>query len=512
MDSFAMPEVLTRPLEDVVLAMKAMRISNTANFPFPTPPDRGQLGAATRLLADLACLDTSNATDETSDGEITKLGAAVAQLPLGVRYGKMVLVAAEAGVLDYAIATVSALSQNSPFTTTTTEVEENDEENDADEQPEEEVAKSKRKGFWAHRGGDVLATVLAIGAFTHAGRNAGGAAQRLAFSRFCEQQGLNPIIMTRIHDMRIRLTRVMQNRLGGATVNKDAFHSLPPPTKLQERLLTQAIASGLLDHVATLAPAGTLTNNDHPLNLRSAYLGATTDSQEPLFLDRQSVLYTGDSRLLPQWICYDSLVRKTSKSGQTIVTMKGATALDPTWLGTLAKGSRLLQLSTPLASPVPIYRTDDDAILCSVTTKFGRHGWEIAPVRIPWPIAFGSNSAHRRTHRTLTAEDEYAWFARFLLEGRILFEFDALRPMLRQEAAALTNRKVRPKSIQTLLLALETADVSSKASLVQMWGTRGPRCLWAAVQPLLRPERVQEAEQLWLATARAHLATSSNHR
>lgn len=36
MDDFALPEVLTRPLEDIVLAMKAMDISNVLNFPFPT--------------------------------------------------------------------------------------------------------------------------------------------------------------------------------------------------------------------------------------------------------------------------------------------------------------------------------------------------------------------------------------------------------------------------------------------------------------------------------------------
>jgi ATP-dependent RNA helicase DHX37/DHR1 len=36
MDPFALPEVLTRPLEDVVLSMKAMKISNVLRFPFPT--------------------------------------------------------------------------------------------------------------------------------------------------------------------------------------------------------------------------------------------------------------------------------------------------------------------------------------------------------------------------------------------------------------------------------------------------------------------------------------------
>jgi ATP-dependent RNA helicase DHX37/DHR1 len=36
MDDFALPEVLTRPLEDIVLAMKSMNISSVSSFPFPT--------------------------------------------------------------------------------------------------------------------------------------------------------------------------------------------------------------------------------------------------------------------------------------------------------------------------------------------------------------------------------------------------------------------------------------------------------------------------------------------
>jgi HrpA-like RNA helicase len=49
MDDYALPEVLTRPLEDVVpLAMKAMNVTNVSKFPFPTSPDQSQLDAALR--------------------------------------------------------------------------------------------------------------------------------------------------------------------------------------------------------------------------------------------------------------------------------------------------------------------------------------------------------------------------------------------------------------------------------------------------------------------------------
>ena len=511
MDPFALPEVLTRPLEDVVLAMKAMRISNVSNFPFSTPPDRRQLDSAVKLLADLACLDTSDDFgDGSSDGEITKLGAAAAQLPLGVRYGKMVIVAADAGVLDYAIAVVSALSESSPFTTSTTAISDNmgsgDSDSGDDAPDDNETKKNKQKGFWSHKGGDVLATVLAIGAYTHAGRNAGGAAQQLACRKFCEQHGLNPVIMGRIHDMRIRLTRLLMRRLvNDSNKTVDKFHSLRPPNKLQERLLVQSIASGLLDHVATLAPVATFSD-DHPMNLRSAYLGSTTDAQEPLFLDRNSVLYTGDTRQLPKWICYDTLVRKThKKSGQTIVTMKGVTSFDPSWLGNLSKGSRLLHLGVPLASPMPHFSPDQDTMLCAVTTKFGRHSWEIAPVRIPWEQAFASQTTN---YRSISSDDLYAWFARCLLEGKVVPEFDALRGMLRQEAAALTNTKMHPKSVQRLLLAVQSADLSCRQKLVSAWRDRGPRFLWSSIQPLMRPERVTEAERLWVMTARQYLAAA----
>lgn len=106
-DAFALPEVITRPLEDVILRMKAMQIQNVLKFPFPTPPDPRQVKAALSLLADLGCISSdintattslgrSDLTDETS---ITQLGEACASLPLSVRYSKMLLVGASSNVL-----------------------------------------------------------------------------------------------------------------------------------------------------------------------------------------------------------------------------------------------------------------------------------------------------------------------------------------------------------------------------------------------------------------------------
>ena len=106
-DAFALPEVITRPLEDVVLRMKSMHIRNVLNFPFPTPPDPQQIKAALKLLSDLGCIifDSNKMTTSTGrsistdESTITQLGQSCASLPLSVRYSKMLLVGAASSVL-----------------------------------------------------------------------------------------------------------------------------------------------------------------------------------------------------------------------------------------------------------------------------------------------------------------------------------------------------------------------------------------------------------------------------
>lgn len=257
MNAFALPEVLTRPLEDVVLAMKAMNVSNVANFPFPTAPDQSQLDAAVKLLANIGCVDISNVEKKGGDGAITRLGAAVAKLPLGVRYGKMLLVAAQAGVLDYAIVMVAVQSESSPFqhgaseeNSQNKEEDDGSDEEDLDEIDRNAAAKQEEtkkrelaKSKWTHRGGDILAAVHAVGAYTYAGQGAGGVAEKVACRTFCEENGLNAVIMERIQKMRLHLARLAKARLsnaeGVAAKTGGILNTMPPPNRLQENLLLQ---------------------------------------------------------------------------------------------------------------------------------------------------------------------------------------------------------------------------------------------------------------------------------
>lgn len=123
MEAFAPPEVLTRPLEDVMLQMKSIGIGDVSRFPFPTPPDAAGLRAAAALLASLGATasvgrrgqGSPSGVEGSDDGKITAVGKALALLPVGVRYAKMLLLAVQGGVLAHAIAMVAMLTEGDPF-------------------------------------------------------------------------------------------------------------------------------------------------------------------------------------------------------------------------------------------------------------------------------------------------------------------------------------------------------------------------------------------------------------
>ena len=507
MDDFGLPEVLVRPLEDVVLAMKAMKISSVSSFPFVTPPAMDQLEAAMKLLGNLGCLNT-NGTD--GEGEITRLGEAISRLPLGARYGKMLLTAAQADVLDHAIAVVAALSESNPFVQQgqTSRQPDGDEEAKGEEAAEllldgivEEAAPVKKR--WHHKGGDGLAMMLAEGAYAFAGREAGGISERVACRKFCVENGLSEVVMERIHKSRLYLANLVQRRFPDAT-GSVTLSDMKPPNKLQENLLKQVICSGLLDNVAMLAPVGSISGQ-HPYSLRSAYMSCTLSSREPLFMDRNSVLFSRDSRRLPQWVCFESLQRKTLKDGTPISVMKNLTPIDPVWLGPLAKGSNMLRIGEPVPTPQPVYDKHNDKIVCSALTKYGVHGWEIPPIRVVMHPALLKQSNKGTIH--FDHKDSFRWFARFLLEGKVLPELSQLTAFLNDSPSLITRRQPTAK-VSNLVSRLVEADINSASSLQRHWKEVNDKFLFRELKSWIRSEDRPQAIQVWIAAVKANKSSS----
>jgi len=534
LDAFALPEVLTRPLEDVVLAMKAMGVSDVTSFPFPTPPGRGQVSAAVRLLANLGCVDTSRVEERGGDGTITSLGSAVAKLPLGVRYGKMLLVAAQAGVLDYAIAMVAALSESSIFVHNNLEngdeksselsQEELEGLDDVDRTQIQQKEKKrlhdrKTKSKWHHDGGDVLAAVKAVGAYAYASRGAGGSSEKLACRRFCEENGINLVVMQRIAKMRLHLCKLAKTRLPhgsnsiAATTGK-YLPAMPPPKRLQECLLRQSIASGLLDNIARRAPPGAILPTEFTGVPRSAYICANSWLKEPLFIDNHSAVHSAR----PEWVCFDSIVRKTKKDGTTVATMQRVTPVDAEWLASVCVGSKLMMLgSSPLATPVPRYMREKDSIQCAVETKFGGHGWEIPPCYVDMYETIhkdsGSGGGGKSSSATASGMqgDSFRWFARYLLEGRVLSELSGLADMLNDEPSIITRRN-QPMTKKSMLFvsALSDAGVDSAAALRKHWAEVNDKFLFRALKPWVKKGRAEDAKRLWMVSVASNVEAWKN--
>ena len=198
---FAPPQILSSPIEGIMLQMKAMGIPDVRHFPYPTPPDEDDVDRALKTLMNLGAL-----TPE--EEEVTPLGRQLAAFPLAPRFAKMLVLGHQGGCLPYAVSMVAALSVENPIvydradaTAEDSEPEEGqvEDEGDAPLLPAEtegtgskrradgkgeaggsvvdntDDANSKRgakmaglkcrRDLWWHSDGDILALVKAFGAY-----------------------------------------------------------------------------------------------------------------------------------------------------------------------------------------------------------------------------------------------------------------------------------------------------------------------------------------------------------
>ena len=117
MEVFARPEIQRRPVEDVLLQMKAMHVERVANFPFPSPPDREQLRAAEERLIQLGALQRAERTEAETAGtaadpetRVTDLGRAMSCFPVSARFAKMLVLSEQHELLPFTVCLVAAFS------------------------------------------------------------------------------------------------------------------------------------------------------------------------------------------------------------------------------------------------------------------------------------------------------------------------------------------------------------------------------------------------------------------
>uniref|UniRef100_A0ABI8ABQ7 DExH-box helicase 34 n=1 Tax=Felis catus TaxID=9685 RepID=A0ABI8ABQ7_FELCA len=110
-DAFApypVPEIRRVALDALVLQMKSMCVGDPRTFPFIEPPPPASLETAILYLRDQGALDSSEA--------LTPIGSLLAQLPVDVVIGKMLILGSMFHLAEPVLTIAAALSVQSPFT------------------------------------------------------------------------------------------------------------------------------------------------------------------------------------------------------------------------------------------------------------------------------------------------------------------------------------------------------------------------------------------------------------
>ena len=103
---FTDPEILRSSLAGVILRMKSLKLTDVETFPFIEPPPAKAINDGYALLQELGGLD--------DDNRLTKVGEALAKLPLDPRIGRMLVAARDLGCLKEVLIIAAGLSSQDP--------------------------------------------------------------------------------------------------------------------------------------------------------------------------------------------------------------------------------------------------------------------------------------------------------------------------------------------------------------------------------------------------------------
>ncbi|PIL32147.1 hypothetical protein GSI_06853 [Ganoderma sinense ZZ0214-1] len=373
-NAFSQPEILRMPIEGVVLQMKSMHIDAVVNFPFPTPPDRGSLQKAEKVLTHLGALSSAaTKTGSPLGAVITDIGKTMSLFPLSPRFSRMLVSGRQHGCLPYVITIVSALSVGDPFLREESLEQEKDGDSDdaADEDlshltsaavREKEARRIRRKAFFqsqklhsslGNSSSDILRILSVVGAYEFAG---GG-------HKFCEEHFVRPKAMEEIHKLRAQISSIVQTNFPDIQTGFEA--DLRPPSALQIKVLRQLIAAGFIDQVAIRKD---IAQRGRAVGPGTQYTTARGVAYQAIGIPDEDVFIHPSSMLAqeppPEYVVYLEIVR-TSR-----VYLKGLTVVNGAWLSTLGKS--LCTYSKP-------FKNKDGQSM--VIPHFGPQGWELPLIR-----------------------------------------------------------------------------------------------------------------------------------
>ncbi|XP_059143028.1 probable ATP-dependent RNA helicase DHX37 [Physella acuta] len=435
--NFSPPEITRRPVDDLVLQMKSMRIDKVANFPFPTPPDAEQIKAAETLLMSLGALRNIGTGSlrfkdlkKAKSPVITDLGMTMASFPVAPRYSKMLTLARSYKVLPYAIALVAALSVDELFVDAI-------QATDVDENNEELQAKLSKLSLFRN---NLVGNSLMLGDMMVLLRTVGACEAEGCSPTFCQQLGVRFKAMREIRKLRLQLTNAATVAFQDESLVVDP--NLSPPNEDQILALRKVVLGGLADHVARRNPAPPPgTEKSETARLKGSF--QCSQLEELVYVHPESVLFKNRE---VEFVVYQSMV-ETSR-----LYMRGLCCVEPHWFPEMAKSYCVL--SKALEEPAPRYDPSSGKIMCHRSGSFGRCNWEFPPTEMEFPDCV----------------ECYRWFAKFLLDGEVFLSLSKFKTSLTTPSQIMVKSWAKLQPItERLLKALLNKSTCTKSQLAEVW-------------------------------------------
>ncbi|GAA5226315.1 ATP-dependent RNA helicase HrpA [Paeniglutamicibacter antarcticus] len=222
---FTDPEILRTNLAAVILQMSAMGVvrsaRDVASFPFLQPPEAKSINDGVALLRELGAMHTG------TEATITEIGKKLAQLPVDVRLGRMIVESGSRGCAKEVMVLAAALSIQDPR-----------------ERPSEETGKRERAQELHKRFADTKSDFSSLLNLWRYLQEKQKELSSSAFRRLCKNEYINYLRVREWQDLFTQLRQLAKPL--GITLSPDAVDASANEEAIHISLLT-----GLLGHVGS---------------------------------------------------------------------------------------------------------------------------------------------------------------------------------------------------------------------------------------------------------------------
>ncbi|CAH8536978.1 unnamed protein product [Schistosoma intercalatum] len=554
MKQFSTPDILSRPIDEVVLMLK-LYLGNTklTLFPLPTPPLPQAIEAAERRLIALGALkEIVNASGGVSR-TITDAGKWMTRVPVPARFARMLLFANQCQLMPYAVILVAALSVPNLFLSQVADTPVSEQEKTFQSNFVQQFVRKKEdlylgdlavllgticclERYSAQLSGLTPAEpgiIESVGGKTYVSRDPEGALRQLV-----HRCGVRWNAYKEVKQLRKQLTDILNVIIPDLGLSIDLC--LPKPSDFQMIQLRQLFLVGSPCQIAKkLNVSVTGLPGNERRRLRYAY--EIPGKQGPVFIDSNSTL----ARENFPFVAYLEL-HTTSKP-----FLRSVCAIDPGWIPFLAphsyavselvltdnvdtsenksgnqstinesnnigngddEGTKSAANTSVISLPTPRYDSERDIIVTGAKSiiyiGLGVVPESSAPLfdnqylDLPSTVLVPINSI--AAAQSLGFKESLTWsvrwFTRYLLEGVIFSEFKKWFPLkikksISPQIVTVSWGIIRPE-VRSIVSLLVTDKIDSKRKLLQQWES-DVHYLSKELASWIRPEYVNDFHASW---------------